>query len=140
MAHMFHITVGKSSKKCYPWEWCTLMTDTFWFHICWNVETVTWPLWYYMIYWTLTPVANVFRESRGALLWEWIVSINSLFRHTTNAGSFHILLNFPRDICSCFRTFFTCYIFVFFNTAQATVDYCILKTINIWSNFPISVT
>lgn len=41
------------------------MTDTFWFHICWNVESVTWPLWYGMIYWALTPVANVSGEGMG---------------------------------------------------------------------------
>lgn len=53
-------------KKLFsPGEWLTLMTDTFWFHICWNVESVTWPLWFGMIYWALTPVANVCNEGTG---------------------------------------------------------------------------
>lgn len=65
IAHLVHIRVGKASKKPFLWEWLTSMTDAFWFHICWNVESVTWPLWYRMIYRALTPVANVFGEGTG---------------------------------------------------------------------------
>lgn len=65
IAHLVHIRVRKASKKPFLWEWLTSMTDAFWFHICWNVESVTWPLWYRMIYRALTPVANVFGEGTG---------------------------------------------------------------------------
>lgn len=68
IAHMVHIRVlewERPPKNLSLREWLTSMTDTFWFHICWNVESVTWPLWYRMIYRALTPVANVFGEGTG---------------------------------------------------------------------------
>lgn len=61
------------------------MTDTFWFHICWNVESVTWPLWYRMIYRALTPVANVFAEGRGRAS----LQVDSVYQITFMAAAIH---------------------------------------------------
>lgn len=70
------------------------MTDTFWFHICWNVESVTWPLWYWMIYRALTPVENV---SGGGTKRQQVDSVNQIsFKGTTNylpAFKFPVLLH-----------------------------------------------
>lgn len=71
------------------------MTDAFWFHICWNVESVTWPLWYRMIYRALTPVANVLARARGGLRCKWIVSIKSHSGPQQNGLRFHSEVFWP---------------------------------------------
>lgn len=107
IAHMFHITLGKASKNLFPPEWLTLMTDTFWFHICWNVESVTWPLWYWMIYRVLTPVENV---SGGGMKRpvQQVDSVNHItFKDTTTylpALKFPVLLHLQPLLGHCHLT------------------------------------
>lgn len=72
-------------------EWLSPLTDRFWFHICWNPESVTWPLWYCLIYWALAPVVNVFSDGEARLC-KRIVSIRWQADSTTNAAPFpHII-------------------------------------------------
>lgn len=92
--HMVHIRAGTgplNSAPCAP-EWLSLLTDRFWIHICWNPESVTWPLWYWLIYWALAPVVNVFSDGEARLC-KRIVSIRWQADSTTNATPFpHIIL------------------------------------------------
>lgn len=106
IAHMFHITLGKASKNLFPPEWLTLMTDTFWFHICWNVESVTWPLWYWMIYRVLTPVENVSGGGTKRPV-QQVDSVNHIpFKDTTYlpALKFPVLLHLQPLLGHCHLT------------------------------------
>lgn len=75
------------------------MTDWFWFHICWNVESVTWPLWYRVIYRALTPVANVSGEGTGRPALQVDSVHQTTFRATTKR------IAFPR---TSFLTYYFC--------------------------------